>query len=363
MDRKRIEKLNNLFINSLKQRVFPCAAMAFSKYTEKGYERFENYYDLTQLDSSKKPPQKNQIFDLASLTKPLATVPLLLALFDKHILKPETELGSILENCAEDKKKITIKQLMSHSAGFAPHRKFFKNLLNISPQNRKVLLLQVLMEEKLTFKPGKKHCYSDLGFMLLGLIIEKITGKEIGDLAYVTLYKPLELQKELYFPGLKKKKDHTYVSTEKCIWDKKMLNGLVHDDNCRVLGGQMGHAGLFGTVKGVMAFCENLLDQWQDRGQHPAYSNDLLINTLKRVGNSRWTMGFDMVSETGSSSGSHFSKKSVGHLGFTGTSFWIDPESNCIAVLLTNRVYYGRENWKIREFRPAFHDLLMGNNV
>ena len=355
MQKKRIEKINDLFVTALKEKVFPCAAVSFSKFDTNGYKRFEKYYGLSL--------SKNHFFDLASLTKPLTTVPLLLSLFNKKVLEPETELGTLFKNCPEDKNQISIKQLMSHNAGFAAHRDFFKELLIVPEQKRKEVLLQKILNEDLIYKPGTNNCYSDLGFMLLGLIIEKIEEKEIGELACSHIYEPLELQNELYFPGLIKKKGDTYVNTEKCLWDKIMLNGLVHDDNCRALGGNMGHAGLFGTVKGVMTFCEHLLDQWQNRGQHPAYSNELLNNTLKRVGNSTWTMGFDMVSEKGSSSGSFFSKRSVGHLGFTGTSFWIDPEKDCIAVLLTNRVYYGRENWKIREFRPAFHDLLMEEGV
>lgn len=355
MEKKRIEILNNLFVTALKEKVFPCAAVSFSKYNRNGYERFENYYGLS-LSS-------NHFFDLASLTKPLTTVPLILYLFNKNVLEPETELGTLFENCPDNKNTITIKQLMSHSAGFAAHREFFKEFLSVPGKKRKKVLLQKILDEELVYKPGNNHCYSDLGFMLLGLIIEKIQGKEIGELARSYIYKPLELQDELYFPGLAKKKGNTYVNTENCLWKKIMLNGSVHDDNCRALGGNMGHAGLFGTLKGVMTFCEHLLDQWQDRGQHPAYSNGLVKKTLKRVGNSTWTMGFDMVSETGSSSGSYFSKRSVGHLGFTGTSFWIDPEKDCIAVLLTNRVHYGRENLKIREFRPAFHDLLLKEKI
>ena len=248
---------------------------------------------------------------------------------------------------------------MSHSSGFVSHREYFNELIKISAKNRKEYLVKQILNEKLRFPKDDISCYSDLGFILLGLIIEKITGKKIDELSRDIIYTPLELQKDLIFPNSLEKRTHTYVDTGNCLWSKMRLSGLVHDDNCRVMGGVAGHAGLFGTLSGVMQFCEQLLDQWKDRAEHPAYSNKLLRKILKRVGESTWTMGFDTVSSQGSSAGKYFSGKSVGHLGFTGTSFWIDPEKDCIAVLLTNRVCYGVDNWKIKEFRPALHNLLM----
>ncbi len=360
MDKKRIAKLDNLFITSLNNNVFPCAGMAFSKWKGGGYQRVEKYYGLAQEKPVNIELTKDHFFDLASLTKPLSTVLLLLTLFEKRIISPNTELGTLLPHCSEEKKRISIQNLMSHSAGFIPHREYFKELIDFPEEKRKEILLERILEEKLEYVYGEKHRYSDIGYMLLGLLIEKITDKNLGEAAEGMIYRPLRLEKELCFPGLHQTKGCAYVNTEKCIWDEIMLSGRVHDDNCRVIGGMAGHAGLFGTLKGVMGLCEKLLDQWRDRDHHPGYSNVFLKETLKRVGNSNWTMGFDMVSEQGSSSGTYFSKESVGHLGFTGTSFWIDPIKGCIAVLLSNRVYYGRDNWKIREFRPAFHDFLMG---
>ncbi len=359
MEKKRIEKLNNLFLNALNNKVFSGAAIAFSKWDGCGYDRLMEYYGFAQIQPLKNKINKDHFFDLASLSKPLATVPVLLALFEKNALKPETSLGDIFSPCPEDKKQLTIKQLMSHSAGFVAHREFFNELICLSDKLRKEYLLKKILNEKLNTKNETNHCYSDLGFILLGLIIEKISGKNLAELCQSLIYNPLKLQNDLQYPSSFKKDTHTYVETGNCLWSKKRLSGIVHDDNCRALGGVAGHAGLFGTLQGVMQFCEQLLNQWKNRGQHPAYSNKLLQETLERVGDSTWTMGFDMVSPQGSSAGKYFSKKSIGHLGFTGTSFWIDPEKECIAVLLTNRVCYGLENWKIKEFRPALHDILM----
>ncbi len=220
-------------------------------------------------------------------------------------------------------------------------------------------MIDAIFKENLIAAPGEKSCYSDIGFILLGFIVEKITGVSLAEAAKDLLYGPLGLSDDLFYPSLQEKKNVDYVSTEKCPWTGNMLSGKVHDENCRAIGGVAGHAGLFGTLHGVLSMCEQFLDQWKGRGEHPAYSNKQLQRILEPVGNSGWTMGFDLVSESGSSSGNFFTKESVGHLGFTGTSFWIDPVKECIIVLLTNRVHPTRENWKIKEFRPVFHDLLM----
>ncbi len=359
MDKKRMTEIDKLFVTSLNNNIFQCGAIAFSKWDKDGYQRFEKYYGLVQEKPSQIKLTKDSFFDLASLTKPFVTVLVLLALFEKNIINSETELAAIYPDCPADKKRITIQELMSHMAGFVPHREYFNELITLPEKIRKEVLLQRILDEKLQLSDANNTCYSDLGFMLLGLLIEKLTNKKLGELAEVMIYKPLKLQNDLFFPESNTGNGHTYVSTENCLWDKEKLSGRVHDDNCRAIGGQAGHAGLFGTLQGVMGLCENLLDIWKDRGQHSSFSNELLQHALTRVGDSSWTMGFDMVSEKGSSSGSNFSKESVGHLGFTGTSFWIDPEKECIAVLLTNRVYYGRDNLKIRKFRPVLHDLLM----
>lgn len=362
MDKKKAEKIDKLFLKALNDNVFPGAAFSFSRWEGTDYTRYVKHYGCAELKPEKKELTKDHIFDLASLTKPLATVPVLLALFEKNIIQPQTRLAELFSICPPDKKEITIKNLMSHRAGFIAHKEYFTELVKIPEKDRKELLLKKIFKEKLLAEPGNNSYYSDIGFMLLGLIIEKITAKNLSELASEWIFTPSGLQNDLFFPGLSEKGGNLYVSTEKCLWSSEMLCGTVHDDNCRAMAGVAGHAGLFGTIQGVGSFCEQLLDQWQGRGQHPAYSNNMLKKILTRVDNSTWTMGFDMVSKKESSSGHYFSEETVGHLGFTGTSFWIDPVKNCIAVLLSNRVHPSRENLKIKKFRPIFHDLLLENN-
>jgi CubicO group peptidase (beta-lactamase class C family) len=353
------KKVDDLFISSLNNDIFPGAAYTFSKREQGSYKRESGYYGNAEVYPKKIELKRDSVFDLASLTKVLTTVPLLLILFDKNKLNSQTKLKDIYPSCPSDKSNITVEQLLSHCSGFQAHQKFFNVLIKKPYKQRKKILFDAILREELTTIPGEKHCYSDIGFMLLGFIIEDITGVSLAESARDLLYGPLGLTGDLFYPSLQRKKKFSYVSTEKCPWTNTILSGKVHDDNCRAIGGVAGHAGLFGTLHGVVSMCEQLLDEWKGRGEHPAYSNKQLQRILEPVGNSGWTMGFDLVSESGSSSGNFFSKGSVGHLGFTGTSFWIDPVQDCIVVLLTNRVHPTRENWKIKEFRPVFHDLLM----
>ncbi len=354
-----MEELKNFLIKQVNNNVFTGSALGFSKWRKGEYRRFTDYCGYTDNGRNKIRLTRDHFFDLASLTKPLATGLILFALFEKKILSPEDTVSSFIKNCPGDKGNIRIKELMAHSAGFPPHREYFRELRHIAKENKKSFLLDKLLDEKVDTQKGSVHCYSDLGYMLLGVIIEKITGKSLGVLAEDLVYKPLGLHNDLFYPGLDEKRDRIYVSTEKCLWGGERLSGVVHDDNCRALDGECGHAGLFGTLNGVISLCENILDQWSGRRDHPSYEKKIIREALVEIDASGWTMGFDMVAGQGSSSGGCFSKKSVGHLGFTGTSFWIDPDQECMVVWLTNRVYFGRDNSALKKLRPRVHDMLM----
>ena len=134
------------------------------------------------------------------------------------------------------------------------------------------------------------------------------------------------------------------------------MKGEVHDEHCWLLGGVAGHAGLFGTAAGVLRLCEALLDGWKGRERNCGWAAVLPQALQRQLAHQTWCMGFDTPTAGASSSGSFFAPSSVGHLGFTGTSFWIDPERELIVVLLSNRVHPSRENIRIRQFRPRFHD-------
>jgi CubicO group peptidase (beta-lactamase class C family) len=149
------------------------------------------------------------------------------------------------------------------------------------------------------------------------------------------------------------------MNTGRCRWSAESLTGLVHDDNCSAMGGVGGHAGLFGSGEGVIAICQAFLDLYHGRETVLPISRETFLKACEPVKDSEWTRGFNLVSPEGSSSGRYFSANSIGHLGFTGVSFWIDLDKQRIVSLLTNRVIKGDDLEGIREMRPELHDAVV----
>ncbi len=217
--------------------------------------------------------------------------------------------------------------------------------------------------EPLKYIPGKKTVYSDLGFMILEWIIEVISGKRLDSFVHDEIYNPLGLD-NLFFV------DHevsvseqflqkSYAATERCPWRERLIEGRVHDDNAYVVGGISGQAGLFGTVLDVNALLTEMMSSYYGNSEKYVFDNNLVKFFFKPQKCTDRVLGFDTPSQSGSSSGNCFSKRTVGHLGFTGTSFWMDLNHRIIVLLLTNRVHPHRDNIKIREFRPEIHNAVM----
>jgi len=172
------------------------------------------------------------------------------------------------------------------------------------------------------------------------------------------IFRPLGIE-DLFFPGARELAAGRFAPTEVCTWRNKLIQGRVHDENAYAVGGVDGHAGLFGTASAVHDLLWRILRAYKERsyeGVLPQRQVQVLLNYGK--GNER-ALGFDRPTQPGSSSGSHFSENSVGHLGFTGTSFWMDLEKNICVVLLTNRIHPSRDIEKIKGFRPRIHDAVM----
>ncbi|MCP3930669.1 MAG: serine hydrolase, partial [Bacteroidetes bacterium] len=257
-----------------------------------------------------------------------------------------------------DKKNISIFPLLSHSSGLPAHRPYYTKLKDYPLIDRKETLIQWILAEKRAYPPGTQHLYSDLGFILLGYIIEKVSGTNLDSYWLKNIAQPLHVEKYFCFPQRNTGCKGNFVTTGVCPWSKKKLHGLVHDDNCRAMGGIAGHAGLFGTSEGILLLCENILLQEKGILSHPSYDNKIWKTVFKRLPSTTWCLGFDSPSENSSSSGKYFSKKSRGHLGFTGTSFWIDPENKICIVFLTNRVLLSKKEG-IQKIRPLIHVIGM----
>jgi len=303
------------------------------------------------------------IYDLASLTKPLATTLAVLCLLKQGRIQLEDPVSDILPRTRESfLHRVSIKDILCHCAGFAAHKPYYLELVRLPEEQRKEALLRLLAAEPPAYEPGSASVYSDLGFMLLGLIVEKKSGLELASFFRERIAEPLGIAEDIFYgpEGVATKKGHI-APTEECGYRKRVLCGEVSDENCHALGGVAGHAGLFGTIGGVLEMGEQLLDQWQGRKEHPNYlASDLGRFFIRQnIPGSTWALGFDTPSATGSTGGRYLAPASVGHLGFTGTSFWIDPTRDLVMVLLSNRVHPSRENSRIKEFRPLFHDTVI----
>ena len=309
---------------------------------------------------------KAAFFDLASLSKPLATTLAVLCLMKEKKISMDQPLSSLIQRKTD--KKITLQDLLGHASGLPAHREYYKELVSYPHAARKDIVTEWILKEELQFKTGSRTLYSDLGYILLGRIVEIHSRQSLDRFVADKVMKPLGLENTLFYIPLndtnnrERTPDKLFVATEQCSWRHKVLCGEVHDDNCHALGGVGGHAGLFGNIQSVLKLTTFILDMCLGDAVHPNIDNDDLRRCLtrqKKGGGNSWGLGFDTPSEKGSSGGRYLSATSAGHLGFTGTSFWIDKEKKLVMVLLTNRVHPKRDNEGIKDFRPLFHDKVV----
>ncbi|MBU8911053.1 MAG: beta-lactamase family protein [Desulfobacterales bacterium] len=322
---------------------------------------FHESYGMADV-SGKIKMRKDSIFDLASLTKPLATALALSKLIEMHKVSLNQKLGSILEDFkSSEKADMTVDMLLRHTSGFPAHREYFKKIMG-TKKNSRQYLRHLLVHQELENKIDECQVYSDLGFMVLSWIIEKTTCQRLDQFVSEQIYSPLGID-DLFFIDLdiKNKKLDKYrqriAATQKCPWRKKLLKGEVDDDNAWAVGGIEGHAGLFGDAGSIYKLCCEILNALLSKPTK-VLAPDIIKTFVKKKNQYDMVAGFDTPSKKNSSAGRFFSTSSVGHLGFTGTSFWIDPETSLIIIFLTNRGHPLRSNEGIKKFRSQIHDLI-----
>lgn len=355
------KNVDKMLEEAIKNQVFTACSVGFFLNNKKGRVRDIFNYGFVEGVHGSNPVNRETIFDLASLTKPLVTSLCLLALMKEKKLGTADTLSKFFTTAPVDKRGITILQLLTHSSGLPAHRPYYRELVKLPDNKRMEILIDWILAEKLVFDPAAAHLYSDLGFILLGRIIERISGEPLDEYWKRKVVQPLKLigiEKGLFFPRIQKSVSTVYAGTGVCEWSKKRLSGLVHDDNCRALGGVAGHAGLFGDTDALLSLCEIIALQFRGEYQHPSFCKE----NIKEIFNEKkgpWILGFDTPTAGTSSSGRYFSEMTIGHLGFTGTSFWIDLQRGIGIVLLTNRVACGENIESIKKLRPLLHDLIM----
>jgi CubicO group peptidase (beta-lactamase class C family) len=313
------------------------------------------------------------IFDLASLTKPLATSLALMVLVGRGEITLTTPLGAILPHdwLPRDKHPLTLRSLLTHRSGLPAWRPFYERLLVAPAPLRPALLERLAAATPLEQAPDTVTVYSDLGFMLLKAVVEYVSGQGLDQFCREALYQPLGLHILGFIPlppsaqaGLAtaNRKPQTanriFAATETGLIPGRPEAGAVHDENAWAAGGVAGHAGLFGTGREVLQLLACLYRAYQGETVGPLTPEVVRLFLTVPAGADR-TSGFDIPSGDPAqrAAGRYFASQSVGHLGFTGTSFWLDLTTGQMIVLLTNRVHLGRnDKTKIAVFRPRFHE-------
>ncbi len=350
------KKIASFTEQAIMERVFSGCSIAIAQGPKSLHK---NFGTLSWNDSE--PVSAETFFDLASLTKPLATSLAIFALMEQKKIGLDDRLGQLLEmSVPADKERIRLFHLLNHCSGLAAHRHFYTFLEKIPFAERRREILRLILESPLEFCPGEQVLYSDLGFILLGLIVEKKAGMSLEEAVRTYVYQPLEMTDKLVFTP-RDKGIENFAATQQCPWRQRLLKGEVDDQNTWIVGGVSGQAGLFGRGRDVLQMVRNLIEITSGEKKHPYLSKDLLRRAMSRQGEIKtgsWGLGFDTPSESGSSAGQFISKRSCGHLGFTGTSFWHDFDRDISVVLLTNRIHPTVDNDKIKVFRPLFHDLV-----
>ncbi len=306
------------------------------------------------------PATRETIFDLASLTKPLATTLAVMKLVQRSDLTLTQTLGSIIPSFKNsDKENIRIEHLLYHNSGLPDYRPYYKRLQNLDPGKKRDALRELLVKEPLVHPPGRQVVYSDLGFMVLCWAVETVAGFRLDHFVLENIYRPLNLKDLFFVPVDQKPPQRRFAATEKCPWRGILLEGVVHDDNAYSVGGIEGHAGLFGTALDVFYLLSDLSAAYRGDAARKLFDHELTRRFMHRNKHTGRALGFDTPSAADSSCGRFFSDKTVGHLGFTGTSFWMDLERNIVVILFTNRIHPSRDNNRIKAFRPKLHDAVM----
>ena len=283
------------------------------------------------------------VYDVASLTKPVATMSVVLRLIEAGRLAWDTPAGSFLL-LPPDKQHLRVRDLAAHSSGLPAWRPFYQTA------QRREDFPALAAAEPLEYPTGSRAVYSDLGFMLLGALCERAGYSRLDELAARTVFAPLGMDATRFVDLTRPERPEGVAPTEICP-RRGLVVGEVHDDNCHAAGGILGHAGLFSTAGDLSRFAGALCDN-----RFP----EALVRemwTPSGVPGSTWRLGWDSPSETHSQAGTKWPLTGVGHLGFTGCSLWIDPAQQRWVVLLTNRVHPRRDDDRIKTLRPAVHDL------
>jgi CubicO group peptidase (beta-lactamase class C family) len=302
------------------------------------------------VDAASPVTSQETIFDLASLTKVIATTSLVMKLTEQGPLSLDDSIGSkIPEWRGKDREHVRLRSLLTHSSGLTAWLPFFRDYKGRQEFQHAICSLP------LEYEPETQSIYSDLGFILLGFVVEDATGVSLEEQTAMLL-QPVTRAPMLFNPPPQLRSSIAASGSDP--WRGRKLVGEVHDENCWALGGVAGHAGLFGTAEAVGDFARAILAALDGKDSPLGSAATVGLFTRRATTFGSRALGWDTMLPT-SSCGSRMSPSSFGHTGFTGTTLWIDPVRRVYVVFLTNRVNPTRENTAIQHVRPRLHDVII----
>lgn len=366
--RKKLERVDRAIEKAIERGEIPGGVVLARQGPPDSELRYEGVFGAACLHPHRHDVRRDTLYDLASLTKVMATTTAILLLVQDGKLELDRPVAELLPAFGgRGKEAITLRHLLTHSSGLRPWRAYFADLRERELRKGEQLLgteagrravIDRILRSSVVHDPGEASVYGDLDFIVLGALVEAVGEERLDRFCERRIYAPLGLERT-HFNPLPFTGDRTrYAASEQCSWREKVLWGEVHDPNAWAMGGVAGHAGLFAPAGDVMRFAEAMLAA--DRGRSELIQAELAQTFFRRQSiapDSDWALGWDTPTPGHSTSGEHFSERSIGHTGFTGTSLWIDLEREVIIVALFNRVHLIAKKSRF-ELRPQIHDLI-----
>lgn len=354
--RRREQELDELVQGALRRRIFPGLELLVARGDEVLLHRAWGHLEVGP-DATELVP--GTLFDIASLTKPVATATCVLVLLEKGLLSLEDKVTEYFpEFESPEKAGITLRHLLTHTSGLPDWADLYSTV-----QNR-AEALQRLARTALMHPTGTAMVYSDLGYLLLGEVVRRVAGMPLAECFHRNVAHPLGLERTTFRP-LERDWDLPVAPTQYCTFRQQLLRGVVHDENAFMFGEEGGNAGLFSTAPDLHRFCRMILAEGELEGVRLLSRRTVTLMTsnhnpprLAPRG-----LGWDIKADTFgyTSCGALMRKGAIGHTGFTGTSLWMEPESGLTVIVLSNRVNISRDRNQadMLRFRPRLHNMLV----
>jgi CubicO group peptidase (beta-lactamase class C family) len=351
---------------AIPQQAFPAASVAITHrgnlvaLKALGNFKYEALSGEAKASATNTLVTPSTLFDLASLTKVVATTPMAMLLYERGVLDLDAPVSAIipefLPDAAKDPRRneITLRMLLAHNSGLPAYEKLFLKA------RTRAELFAAAFATPLAAAPATIANYSDIGFIILGIALERLADESLNRFCQREIFAPLAMTNTTFNPP-KEIRSQIPPTADYQPFRPQIIQGEVQDENAFVLKGVAGHAGLFSTAEDVAGFAQAMLAQVMLNQGRPIFRPETVSLFTRREsappGTTR-ALGWDTPSNP-SQSGRYFAPTSYGHLGYTGTSLWIDPTRQLSITLLTNRTWPDSSNQAIKQVRPAFHDAVI----